>query len=111
MWKGKYSCNLKQYYQVTSLIKSSDIDVKTKACFFSALDINKFVLDPEISSPFGLVRKAIVCLAYYVGLRNVETMRPTGVSTPACVYVTSWCVYSSLCVCDQLVCLLQLVCM
>ena len=91
MCKGKFSCNLKQYCRVTSLIKSFDVDIKTKARVFSALDINMFVLDPEISSPYWLVRKATVCLAYYGGLRLVETMNlkiEMCESTPAGVYVT-----------------------
>ena len=91
MCKGKFACNLKQYCRVTSLIKSFDVDIKTKARVFSALDINKFVLDPEISSPYWLVRKATVCLAYYGGLRHVETMNlkiEMCESTPAGVFVT-----------------------
>ena len=58
--KAKYSFNLKQYYRVTSLIKS--------------FDINKFLEDREISSPFWLVRKACVSVAFYGGLRLSEVM-------------------------------------
>ena len=91
MCKGKFSCNLKQYCRVTSLIKSLDVDLKTKSRVFYALDINKFELDPEISSPYWLVRKTTNCLAFYGGLRHVETMNlkiEMCESIPAGVYVT-----------------------
>ena len=91
MCKGKFSWNLKQYCRVNSLIESFNVDIKTKVRVFSALNINKFVLDPEISSPYWLVRKATVCLTYYGGHRHVETINlkiEICESTPAGVYVT-----------------------
>ena len=113
MCKGKFSWNLKQYCRVNSLIKSFNVDIKTKVRVFSALNINKFVLDPEISSPYWLVRKATVCPTYYGGHRHVETINlkiEICESTPAGVYVTYMRVYSSWCVCEPYASLLQLVC-
>ena len=89
--KAKYSFNLKQYYRVTSLIKSFDVDIKTKAKIFSVVDINKFLEDREISSPFWLVRKACVSVAFYGGLRLSEVMNlkiEKFQSTPEGIYVT-----------------------
>ena len=72
--KGKYSINLKQYCRVTSLLKSFDVDVKKKAKVFTKSEINKFLLDGEISTPYWKVRKVIVCLAFFGGLRHTEMM-------------------------------------
>ena len=72
--KGKYSINLKQYCRVTSLIKSFDVDVKSKAATFSSEEINKFIGDSSISSPYWLVRKVTASVAFYGGLRLSEMM-------------------------------------
>ena len=72
--KGKYSLNLKTLCRVTSLIKSFDTDVKKKADIFAGSDINKFIEDKGISSPYWLVRKAVACVSYYGGLRQSEVI-------------------------------------
>ena len=89
--KGKYSFNLKQYCTVTSLLKSFDVDIKRKASVFNITDINRFLMDKEASSPYWTVRKTIVCLAYYGGLRHTEMMEikiELCESTSEGVYVT-----------------------
>ena len=72
--KGKYSFSLKQYCRVTILLKSFDIDIKQKANVFSTSNIQQFLLDADSSTPYWIVRKTIVCLAYYGGLRHTEMM-------------------------------------
>ena len=72
--KGKYSFNLKQYCRVTILLKSFDVDIKQKANVFSTSNIQQFLLDADSSIPCCIVRKTIVCLAYYGGLRLKEMM-------------------------------------
>ena len=72
--KGKYSVNLKTLCRVVSLIKSFDTDVKTKANIFAGSDVNKFIEDKSISSPYWLVRKVVARLAFYGGLRQSELM-------------------------------------
>ena len=72
--KGKYSFNLKLYCRVTILLKSFDVDIKRKANVFSTNNIQQFLLDADSTTPYWIVRKTIVCLAYYGGLRHTEMM-------------------------------------
>ena len=91
MCRGKYSFNLKQYGRLTSRLRRYDTDVKTKTDIFSPAEINRFVLAPEPSTPYWLVRKVTVCLAYYGGLRLVEVLKLSiemCESTPEGVYVS-----------------------
>ena len=89
MCKGKFSCNLKQYCRVTSLIKSFDDDIKAKARVFSALDINKFVLDPEIIVPL-LACEEGYCLSRL--LRRSPTCRDHELENRDVRVYSSWCV-------------------
>jgi len=89
--KGKYSFNMKQYSKVSQLLKSCDTDVQKKANIFQTKDINRFVHEDGISTPYWLVRKVVACLAYYGGLRSTEVMGlqvELCESTPEGVYVT-----------------------
>ena len=91
MCKGKYCFNLKQYCRVTNLLKSMDTDIKKKATVLNTAEINGFVLDENLSTPYWIVRRTIVCLAYYGGLRHTEIMElqlEKCESTPEGVYVT-----------------------
>ena len=49
-------------------------DVKKKASIFTTAEINKFISDDSISTPYWLVRKVAVLLAFFGGLRLTETM-------------------------------------
>ena len=89
--KGKYSFNMKQYCKVLHLLKSYDTDVQKKANIFSTKDINRFVHEDGITTPYWMVRKVVACLAYYGGLRHTEMMGlqvELCESTPEGVYVT-----------------------
>ena len=89
--KGKYSINLKMFCRVTSLIKSFDVDIKTKARIFSSEEINKFIEDQSSCTPYWLVRKVTACVAFYGGLRLSEVMNLSiemFISTAEGVYVT-----------------------
>ena len=68
-----------------------DTDIKKKATIFTTTEINAFVLDENLSTPYWIVRRSIVCLAYYGGLRHTEIMGlqlEKCESTPEGVYVT-----------------------
>ena len=49
-------------------------DVKRKAAIFTTAQVNSFVNDNTIGSPYWLVRKIVVILAYFGGLRLTETL-------------------------------------
>ena len=56
--KNRYGIPLQQFPRITTLIKSSDTDVKTKAAVFETMDIIKFVNNPN-NSPYWITRKAV----------------------------------------------------
>ena len=72
--KGKYGRSLQEFPRVKNLLKSYDVDIKKKAKIFSKEDIQSFVTNECLSGPYWLVRKAIVIVAYFGGLRHTETM-------------------------------------
>ena len=72
--KAKYSLNLKAFCRVTSLIRSYDIDVQFKSKAFSSEDIKRFIFDESLSCPYWLVRKVVVCVAFFGGLSLVEVV-------------------------------------
>ena len=59
MTRNKYGFNLKEYVRVKSLIKSYQTDIKHKASIFSKEDLDCFLLDPSITTPYWGVRKAL----------------------------------------------------
>ena len=74
MVKAKYGISLKATPRLIGLLKSYDIDIKKKARIFSSDNIKQFVLQDEDCSPFWLVRKVVVILAFYGGLRQTELL-------------------------------------
>ena len=54
--KNRYGIPLQQFPRITTLIKSFDTDVKTKAAVFETMDIIKFVNNPN-NSPYWITRK------------------------------------------------------
>ena len=56
------------------MLKSFDVDIKQKANVFSTSNIHQVLLDADSSTPYWIVRKTTVCLAYYGGLRHTEMM-------------------------------------
>ena len=72
MTRNKYGFNLKEYVRVKSLIKSYQTDIKHKASIFSKEDLDCFLLDPSITTPYWGVRKALSVAAYFGGLRRIE---------------------------------------
>jgi integrase len=89
--KGKYGDTLKKFPRVTSLLKAYDTDVKKKAAVFSKDDLDAFVDNSDLSTPYWLVRKVVVILAFFGGLRHCESMDLKLERFSACpdgVYVT-----------------------
>ena len=72
--KAKYNLDLKKFTRVTSLIKAMQIDSKKKASVFTTKEIDDFLKDESISTPYWLVRKVAVILAFFGGLRLCETL-------------------------------------
>ena len=48
------------------------MDVKHKAKVFEKEDFETFLMDPQITTPYWLVRKSVAITAYYGGLRRKE---------------------------------------
>lgn len=74
VFTGKYGKKLQQYPRITTLIKSYDVDVKTKAAIFSLQEFENFIQDNSLSTPYWMVRKACVILSHFGGLRLKELM-------------------------------------
>jgi len=70
--KAKYSFSLKKYPSVTTALRSMDGDVKKKTKTFTKLEFDMFVENQTICSPYWLVRKVIVIVSYFGGLRHIE---------------------------------------
>ena len=71
--KGKYGRPLQDYPRLTALIKSFDTDVKQKAAVFTTVDIEQFLLK-ELTTPYWMLRKAVIVFAFCGGLRLQELM-------------------------------------
>jgi len=101
--KENFPATWKQCCRVTSLIKSFDIDVKTKACLFSASDIKQVCTGSWDIVPL-LACEEGYCLSHLLWrsptCRDMNLKIEICESTPAGVYVTHMRVYSSWCVCD-----------
>ena len=74
-YKGMYGKKLQDFPRITSLLKVYDTDVKKKAMCFESEDIANFVKNESYSSPFWLVRKVILILSFFGGLRHQEVMQ------------------------------------
>ena len=72
--KSKYNFSLKTFLRVTILLKSFDTDIKKKAAVFSRDEVNTFLISPEVMTPYWLVRKVIVIISVFGGLRHTELM-------------------------------------
>ena len=72
--KNKYSFDIKSLPRVITLIKSFEGAPKKKAAIFTAEELRTFCEAPELEGAYWLVRKAVVILAYFGGLRLVEAL-------------------------------------
>ena len=70
--KAKYGFSMKDYHRVTNLLKSYDVDIKKKAAVFSKEELDRFVGDVYLGTPYWCVRKAVVITTYFGGLRKTE---------------------------------------
>ena len=71
--RNRYSLSLQQYPRLTTLLKSFDTDIKKKAKVFETDDVVSFVRHSN-QSPYWLVRKVIIIIAFFGGLRHTELM-------------------------------------
>ena len=73
--KGIYGKKLQtEFPRLTSFIKAYDTDIKKKAMCFEPEDIADFVRRDSISNPYWLVRKAVMIVSFFGGLRHLECM-------------------------------------
>ena len=71
--KNRYSIKLQSFPRITTLLKSFDTDIKRKAGVFESSDIQHFIESAE-NVPYWEVRKVVIILAYFGGLRHTELM-------------------------------------
>ena len=69
--KNRYGKQLQIYARLSDLLKSYNVDTKKKAEVFEKSDIINFV-NQAPDEPYWLVRKVIIILAYFGGLRQTE---------------------------------------
>ena len=74
MIKNKYSFDVRNLPRVITLLKSFEGPPKKKAAIFSADDLRAFCEAPELTGAYWDVRRAVVILAYFGGLRLIEAM-------------------------------------
>ena len=72
--KGKYSFDMRSLPRIVTLIKSFEGAPKKKAAIFTVEELKAFCSSEELEGGYWLVRKAIVILAYFGGLRLTEAM-------------------------------------
>ena len=73
--KHKYSFNMNKYPRIGARLKVwQSEDVKKKAAVFTPEELKQFCESDELQGGYWEVRKAIVALAYFGGLRLVEAM-------------------------------------
>ena len=71
--KRLYGVSMNSFTRVADVLKSYECGYKVKrAGIFTPQQIEDFVSDPELSSKYWLVRKAVCLIGYYGGFRNVE---------------------------------------
>ena len=73
--KHKYSFNMREYPRISARMKVwMSEDVKRKAAVFTPAELKQFCESEDLKGGYWEVRKAIVCLAYFGGLRLVEAL-------------------------------------
>ena len=73
--KHKYSFNLNKYPRIAARMKVwQSEDVKRKAAVFTPEELKQFCESEDLQGGYWEVRKAIVILAFFGGLRLVEAM-------------------------------------
>ena len=73
--KHKYSFNMRAFPRISARMKVwLSEDVKKKAAIFTPAELKQFCESEELEGGYWEVRKAIVVLAYFGGLRLVEAM-------------------------------------
>ena len=73
--KHKYSFNMNRYPRISARLKVwQSEDVKKKAAVFTPEELKQFCESDELQGGYWEVRKAIVALSYFGGLRLVEAM-------------------------------------
>ena len=73
--KHKYSFNMREYPRISARMKVwMSEDVKKKAAVFTPAELKQFCESEDLKGGYWEVRKAIVCLAYFGGLRLVEAL-------------------------------------
>ena len=77
MCKGKYSFDLRTLPRIITLLKSFEGAPKKKAAIFTVEELRAFCEAEELEGAYWLVRKAVVILAYFGGLRLTEAMSLT----------------------------------
>ena len=75
--KNRYGTKLQSFPRITTLLKSYDTDVKKKAGVFETKDIDAFIEHPN-RSPYWLVRKVIIIVAYFGGLISYPPAKEGG---------------------------------
>jgi len=70
--KSKYCLSLKRFPSIIELIKEVVVK-KEKVKTFTMEEFDKFVRSEDISDPYWLVRKVVVIVAYFGGLRFIDT--------------------------------------
>ena len=71
--KRVFGVSLKSYTRVADVLKSYDSGYTVKkAGVFTPQQIEDLVTDPQLSSKYWLVRKAVCLIGYYGGFRNKE---------------------------------------
>ena len=63
---------MQRYWELTTLIKSYDTDQKQTATLFTLDQIKQFLTKEGLNSPYWMMRKAVVVLAYFGGLKVKE---------------------------------------
>ena len=71
--KGKYGERLQKHPRLTTLLKSFDTDTKKKVAVFEMEDLGVFVASQELTTLYWLVRKVIMILEFFGGLRHFES--------------------------------------
>lgn len=77
--KNKYGQRLQQFPKLTLLLKHFSVEVtpnatRKEAAVFEFDDLVQFIAGPQISTPYWVVRKVVMIVAYFGGLRHTETM-------------------------------------
>ena len=73
--KHKYSFNMNSYPRISARMKVwQSEDIKKKAAVFTPEELKRFCESEDLQGGYWEVRKAIVALAYFGGLRLVEAM-------------------------------------